>query len=127
MDNAASCARLLLLSGDLMTSSHVSAAADRQNVASATALDAAAMAEKLRANSVALVILDLGLPRLDVDAAVSQVRELAPAARILAFGPHVHEAVLQRARSAGCDQVMSRGQFHNRLDDVVRAIAGAAE
>ena len=70
--------------------------------------------------SPALVILDLGMPGLDVRGVVARLRALrVPAAKIIAFGPHVHEALLQAARDAGCDTVLARGQFYARLDEIV--------
>jgi hypothetical protein len=42
-----------------------------------------------------------------------------PPRKIVAFGPHVHEAKLAAARSAGCDEVISRGRFHAELIEIV--------
>jgi hypothetical protein len=38
---------------------------------------------------------------------------------IIAFGPHVHEALLDAATQAGCDEVFSRGQFFAQLDEII--------
>lgn len=46
--------------------------------------------------------------------------------RLVAFGPHVETAALGEARSLGCDAVMTRGAFHSRLAEVLRALADAA-
>jgi DNA-binding NarL/FixJ family response regulator len=42
---------------------------------------------------------------------VPEIRAHAPRARIVAFGPHVDDELLQRARDAGADAVMPRSQF----------------
>ena len=42
---------------------------------------------------------------------VAEVRAQAPAARIVAFGPHVDDARLDGAREDGADTVMARSQF----------------
>ena len=47
---------------------------------------------------------------------------LASSASILAFGPHVHESALEDARQAGCDQVLSRGEFSNRMAEILSAV-----
>jgi hypothetical protein len=61
------------------------------------------------------------LPGLDVHALVAAVREASPnGARVLAFGPHVHEASLAAARAAGCDEVVTRGEIERRLDAAVQ-------
>jgi hypothetical protein len=41
-------------------------------------------------------------------------------ARIIAFGSHVHEARLACAEQAGCDLVLSRGQFSARPAEYLR-------
>jgi len=43
--------------------------------------------------------------------AVTEVRAQAPEARIVAFGPHVDDALLDGARRDGADVVMARSQF----------------
>jgi hypothetical protein len=68
-----------------------------------------------------LVLVDLGAPSLNIEALVEHVRAVPGAApRIVAFGSHVHVERLAAAREAGCDTVMSRGQFFARLDEVLR-------
>ena len=42
---------------------------------------------------------------------VAAVRVAAPGARIVAFGPHVDDVLLEEARAAGADAVMARSQF----------------
>jgi hypothetical protein len=43
--------------------------------------------------------------------AVAAVRAVAPAARLVAFGPHVDDRLLERARTDGADVVLPRSQF----------------
>lgn len=45
--------------------------------------------------------------------------------RIVAFGPHVGIEVLDAARAAGADAVMTRGAFHNQLAEVLKAISAS--
>ena len=54
-----------------------------------------------------VVVLDLTL-FADV---VADVRAAAPRARIVAYGPHVDQELLRRARDDGADVVMPRSQF----------------
>jgi CheY-like chemotaxis protein len=113
-------ALVLLLSTDLATSSKVAGAGARQRVQISTVSSAATIAEKAAADNYALAIIDLSTPSLDVGEAVAQLRALPnPPGKIIAFGPHVHEALLDRANAAGCDLVLSRGQFHARLDELL--------
>lgn len=45
-----------------------------------------------------------------------RLRALLPDARIVAFGSHVDEEVLEAARRAGLDEVLPRSVFFRRLD-----------
>ena len=72
--------------------------------------------ELCEAQHVEAVLVDLGTPGLKPNDLAERLAPLAtgrPA--IVAFGPHVHEALLSAAREAGCDEVVSRGQFSRNL------------
>ena len=43
--------------------------------------------------------------------AVAAVRAVAPTSRLVAFGPHVDDRLLERARAEGADVVLPRSQF----------------
>ena len=82
--------------------------------------NAAQAMETIQAENASLLIVDLSVPALDVAALIEQLRlRDATATRVIAFGPHVHEARLAAAREAGCDEVVSRGQFFSQLDTLV--------
>jgi DNA-binding NarL/FixJ family response regulator len=72
-----------------------------------------------------LAMIDLGMPDLDLPAIVTAIRASAPGAKIVAFGPHVDVALLDRARQAGCDVVLPRSQFNQQYVEVLRAAAQA--
>lgn len=112
--------KALFLSSDLMFASKVAAAATRQQVQVDTALSLAALEAKAQAADVALVMIDLETSRLDLPALVESLRHAQPAATILAFGPHVHTEALAAAHEAGCDIVISRGQFNAQLDELLK-------
>lgn len=82
----------------------------------------AGAAAAAQAKSPALVIVDLGSPIADVAGLLQSIRDAHSNARLVAFGPHVHREKLQQAQDAGCDRVMSRGEFFSKAVDV---IAGA--
>jgi threonine dehydrogenase-like Zn-dependent dehydrogenase len=54
-----------------------------------------------------VVVVDLGR----YGAVVTSVRAAAPAARIVAYGSHVDDAALERARADGADVVIPRSRF----------------
>jgi DNA-binding NarL/FixJ family response regulator len=110
----------LLVSADLMMSSQFQAAAARQRATATTALTPDAALDKATQLKPRLVILDLAMIQLNPAEVVPQLRALpAPPDQIVAFAPHVHEARLAAALAAGCDQVMSRGQFSRQLDELL--------
>ena len=110
---------VLLITADLATSSRVSGAAARNGVSLVTAMQASSV-DSAADKTPDLVTVDLSTPAVDVSSVVAQLRALPePPAKIIAFGSHVHEALLQAARDAGCDQVFSRGQFFAKLDEIL--------
>jgi CheY-like chemotaxis protein len=70
-----------------------------------------------------LLVVDLRVPDLDIHELVTEVRDqLSPQTSILACGPHVQEARLAAARLAGCDEVVTRGQFEREAEDLLAAL-----
>lgn len=67
-----------------------------------------------------LVIIDLSTPGIDIESIVTNIRRHSPQAVVVAFGPHVHEAKLRSATEAGCDRVLSRGQFSAQIDSILK-------
>jgi DNA-binding NarL/FixJ family response regulator len=89
--------RIIALVPDLMDRSRVSSAIEGVEFVG----DAAACA------AADVVIVDLARH----GDAVAEVRAAAPTARIVAFGPHVDDAMLDRARREGADVVLARSRF----------------
>jgi DNA-binding response OmpR family regulator len=114
---------VLLLTRDISVISQVDGAAARSGVAVQTVSSEDDALAQCVEGHVELVILDLGAPSLNVKSLVERVKEVAVAApRIVAFGSHVHVEKLTAAREAGCDDVISRGQFFGQLDTVIRGV-----
>ncbi|HEX4150006.1 MAG TPA: hypothetical protein VHY20_13500 [Pirellulales bacterium] len=122
--------RALLASSDLSIVSLASGAAGRNRVELQVAMSPAALAAAIESQPFDLAIFDLSMPALDIARAIESLRGRPAASlpgaslpgvplRTVAFGPHVQEALLAAARSAGCDRVLSRGQFHSQIDGIV--------
>ncbi len=109
---------VLLISTDLMTTSKVDGAAARTGVSLRSVAPDGAV-KLAQAESPGLVILDLSAPIADIARLVTDLRAATPEAKVIAFGPHVHEVKLQAAQDAGCDQVLTRGQFHKQIDQLL--------
>lgn len=62
------------------------------------------------------VILDLQHPGLDVPVLLADLRQACGGMpRVVAYGAHVEAATLRAARQAGCDIVLPRSAFVERL------------
>lgn len=110
---------VLALVSELMMQSQVSAAGQRVGTTIHAASSVDALLSAAETAEPRLVILDLSHPGLDIAKLVAKLKVLRPAATIIAFGPHVHKGRLAAAEAAGCDTVMSRGQFHAGMDDIL--------
>ncbi|MDG1894046.1 MAG: hypothetical protein P8J37_03975 [Fuerstiella sp.] len=109
---------VVLLANDLMLSSTVSgyaAQAGRSFCSAGSVLDVVAAISE---DPTALLLVDLGLPSLELTSLADSI----PADvlhRAVAYGPHVHTAKLDAARSVGFGKVMSRGQFSAQVGTLI--------
>jgi len=87
--------------------------------------DPASLPQRITADC-RLALVDLALDNLNLPAAVKAIKEGSPAAHVIAYGAHVDEAALADARDAGCDLVLTRGQFHKQYADLLRDAAPAS-
>src|SRR5437016_1722196 len=63
----------------------------------------------------ALAVIDLHNPGLDLNSTIAALK--AKGTRVIGFGSHVDVARLNAARQAGCDEVLPRSAFFERLPD----------
>ena len=110
----------LFLTEDMMFASRVGAQANSLNIPIETVSSVAQLDESLSCQPTLFVVDLAAVPTDQLEATVETVRDRAPSATIIAFGPHVWEAKLQAAKQAGCDQVLSRGQFHKEMSDLLQ-------
>lgn len=115
----------LLITADLMATSAADGAARNAGVNLRTVSPATAITNADEATRLAAI--DLTAPIADLGALVEGLRSAAPRVTLLAYGPHVHEARLQAARDAGCEHVISRGQFHKQFGEYLARYASADE
>ena len=106
------------LTGDLMFSSRFVGMAERSGHTVVMAAAPTMLVDRLAQagqTEPATIILDLTLPGLHVADVVGRLRGAAPQAKILAYGPHVQTQLLAEAQAAGCDEVLSNGEFHRNM------------
>ncbi|MBI3837051.1 MAG: response regulator transcription factor [Planctomycetia bacterium] len=113
------------LISDLVMQSQVSGAAVRAGVSLRIAGSGDALLAQAESVRPRLVILDLSHPTIDPGQFVPRLKSIIPAGgTVLAFGPHVHKGLLSAAADAGCDLVISRGQFHAQMQEILERFAG---
>jgi CheY-like chemotaxis protein len=109
---------VLLVSRDLMTVSSVTGVVTSHGGRVETATDPGEIASRAASPDCRCVILELlpgGIPPAEVMAHLP-TQNRPP---VIAFGSHVATALLEAARTAGCDEVVSRGRFNATLGDLL--------
>jgi hypothetical protein len=104
----------LLISSDLMARSSLAGPI----TAVGAGLKQVESVDRLPPDACDLVLIDLA-GNLDIESTVAALRHAWPEAAIVAYGPHVHAERLSAARDAGCDEVLTRGQFHSQMREIV--------
>jgi DNA-binding NarL/FixJ family response regulator len=110
------------LTQDLFFSSHVTFQAEKLGIP----LQVVSSVEKLLAfqGTTGLVLIDLSLAKFQPATDLARLREIWPTARFVGYAPHVHESLMHEARQAGCEEVLTRGQFHAHMERVLKTYAG---
>ena len=108
-----------MLTNDVMFSSRVTSAARTSNASVEVAQTTGVLSER---EDVSLAMIDLELFPIDKLASlVSELRQRSAAIHIVAYGPHVDDALLAAARDAGCDRVLTKGQFSQQINSLLGA------
>ena len=109
----------LLLSRDLFFGSRIAGTAEQIGLRVETAGSIPQALEMIDRRRYRAVLVDLSVPGLSVPELMAGLPQV-DRPRVLAFGSHVHTALLEQARTAGCDEVLSRGQLSAKLVEVLR-------
>lgn len=113
----------LYLTGDLLFSSQVTGAAARVGLPLRVVGSAEALLASCASEAVSAVVLDLSAPGLSVADLAPKLKKLGRPPTVVAYAPHVHGETLAAAQAAGCDLVLTRGQFHAQMGDLLRRFA----
>lgn len=116
---------ILCLVDDLMFSTKISTAARAVQAQVAFERAPANVLPRIRAERPALVILDLNSARLQPIETIAAIKADPGlrATRTLGYVSHVQSDVIAAARAAGCDEVLARSAFSERLGDILTGAA----
>ena len=109
----------VLLTTDLTVISRVEGAVRQHAGTLCTVSSAQQAVERCAAAPPERLIVDLSTSGLDIADLVARLDSGTERPRITAFGPHVHRQRLADAQAAGCDVVVSRGQFFAQLESLL--------
>ena len=113
--------QVLFLSNDMVFPSRVAGTAQQLGLQMGIVPVVSGLANRLTADC-RLVLIDLGLPNLDLASVLAQVKAVAPEAKTVAFGPHVDELLLSNAVAAGCTMVLTKGQFNQGFGQILQQV-----
>lgn len=108
---------VFLLSGDLLFASKIRVAVEQLG-------GKMAMGGKLPDSDLSgltHVILDLSTRSKLAGEIAAQCQERCPAAKVIAYGPHVQADRLQAARDGGIELVLTNNQFSRMVGDLLTA------
>lgn len=113
--------RVLAAIHDLMFSSKVNAAAGGKKIDWLPR--GASVAEQVAATRPDVLLIDLGSPKLDAVNAIKAIKSGdSKNTTVIGYLDHTREDLIEAARAAGCDQVMSKGEFARRLPELLDGI-----
>jgi hypothetical protein len=124
------CSMILYLAADLVWASKIKATADALSIACRPARTLEMLQARLADSDVKALVADLDKPEEALQMIAFLRRpEASPkerGVRVVAWGPHVAKDLLQAARDAGADSVMTRGSFDHDLEEILLRLQSAA-
>lgn len=115
---------ICFLTKDLMMSSNASSHARQKDIKLSQAGSIKTAIAFIEEKKPRLLIIDLQTPGLDVGLLGEEVKGLADSVcpLTIAYAQHVNTELLEQARSAGFDQVLTRGQFNAQVGTIIADI-----
>lgn len=105
---------------DLMFSSKVNAAAQGKPIAWLPR--GTPVAEHVAKEKPDVLLIDLANPKLDALNAIAAIKRDTPGCTIIGYVDHTREDLIESARAAGADSVMSKGEFARRLPEMLAGL-----
>lgn len=117
--------KVLVAVPDLLLQSRITEAAKRAGVEYVLAATADDVLLAGKRDKPGLVILDLESPRIAAENTLQRLRADAEMCAVptVGFYSHVDKRLAERMVQAGCDRAMPRGQFVEKLEELLRPLA----
>jgi DNA-binding NarL/FixJ family response regulator len=113
--------KILAAIHDLMFSSKVNAAAKGRAISWLPR--GSKVAEQVAAQKPDVLLIDLGAQQLDAVNAIKEIKSGdAKGTVVIGYLDHTRADLIEAARAAGCDQVLSKGEFARRLPELLDGI-----
>lgn len=117
---------ILYFASDLVWATRIKATAEDLGIPCRPVRNLDMLSQRLADSEPDALILDLETEQAGLDLLRGlRADEKGKGVRVVAFGPHVKKDLMQAARDAGADEVLTRGVFdHGLVDLLVRLEAG---
>lgn len=118
---------ILYFASDLVWATRIKATAEDLGLPCRPVRNPDMLAQRLADSAPVALILDLETEEAGLELLRTlRADPVGGRLRVLAFAPHVKKDLMQQARDAGADEVITRGAFdHNLVDILVRLAASA--
>ena len=115
---------IVLMTSDLMMASTANSHARQQGVKLVQANSIDSAIEVIRDQRPQLLLVDLQMSGLDIPNLGEEVSQLpdSVAPLTIAYAQHVEVGMLEQAREAGFDQVLTRGQVNAQMGNLVAGV-----
>ena len=112
---------IVFLTKDLMMSSNASSHARQSDIELKTTDTAEGAIKLIEEHRPHVLLIDLQAPGLVVEHLSELVRDLSDSVcpLTIAYAQHVNVDLLERAKAAGFDQVLTRGQVNSQIGQIV--------
>ena len=114
---------VVYLTNDLMFSSRVMSLARAAGISLKVVGSRKALCDHVADASPAVAFVDLEHSDSQIDLLVRELASSGNPPKIVAYGPHVKQSLLDAAQAGGADSVLSRGQFDKQVGSILQALA----
>lgn len=117
---------ILYAAADLIWATRIKELANELGISARPARSIEMLDARLADSPVSAILVDLEKGD-DALALIRHAKAAAPRLRVVAWGPHIAKSLLQAARDAAADEVLTRGAFDHHLPELLTTLAARPE